>query len=144
MKSVLFSPAINKKDRHANFLIKRFSALSFFTCARVTLNRKSVWHVLINCKCLRSTYFFFIHIYINYANIAWASTNKTKLKKLFGKQKQAVRIILNQDRLTHSRPFFKTLNALNVCQIICCKYICSCTRWNWTHPLESCYSILKQ
>ena len=47
---------------------------------------------LINSKCLRGVYFSFIHSYINYANIAWASTNKTNLKKLFGKQKQAARI----------------------------------------------------
>ena len=36
---------------------------------------------LINSKCLQSIYFFFIHSYINYANIAWPSTNKTKLKQ---------------------------------------------------------------
>ena len=56
---------------------------------------------LINSKCLRSLYFSFIHSYINYANIAWASNNKTNLKKLFGKQKQAARIIFNQGRFTH-------------------------------------------
>ena len=59
---------------------------------------------LINSKCLRSIYFSFTHSYINYANIAQASTNKTKPKKLFGKQKQAVRMIFNQDRFTHARP----------------------------------------
>ena len=72
---------------------------------------------LINSKCLRSIYFSFIHSYINFANIAWASTNKTNLKKLFGKQKQAAPIIFNQDRFTHARPLLKTLNALNVYQI---------------------------
>ena len=72
---------------------------------------------LINSKCLRSIYFSFIHSYINYANIAWASTNKTNLKKLFGKQKQAARIISNQDRFTHARPLLQTLNTLNVYQI---------------------------
>ena len=72
---------------------------------------------LINSKCLRSIYFSFIHSYINYANIAWASANKTKLKKLFGKQKQAASIIFNQDRFTHAHPLLKTLNALNVYQI---------------------------
>ena len=45
---------------------------------------------------------------INYANIAWASTNKTKLKKLFEKQKQAVSIIFNQDRFTYARPLLRT------------------------------------
>ena len=72
-------------------------SLVFLTCARVTLDRN--------------------HSYINYENIAWASTNKTKLKKQFGKQKQAVRIIFNQDRLTHAHPLLKTVNALNVYQI---------------------------
>ena len=72
---------------------------------------------LINSKCLRSIYFSFIHSYINYANIAWASTNKTKLKKLFGKQKQAARIIFIQDRFTHARPLLKTLSALSFYEI---------------------------
>ena len=72
---------------------------------------------LINSKCLRIISFFFIHSYINYANITWASINKTKLKKLFGKQKQVACIIFNQDRFTHARPLPKTLNALNVYQI---------------------------
>ena len=38
-------------------------------------------------------------------------------KKLFGKQKQAVRIIFNQNRFTHARPLLKTLNTLNIHQI---------------------------
>ena len=36
---------------------------------------------LINSKCLQRIYFSFMHSYINYENIARASTNKTKLKK---------------------------------------------------------------
>ena len=71
---------------------------------------------LINSKCFRSIYFSFIHPYIC-ANIPWASTNKTNLKKLFGKQKQATRIIFNQDRFKYARPLLKVLNALNVYQI---------------------------
>ena len=43
--------------------------------------------------------------------------SKAILKKLFGKQKQAARIIYNQDRFTQARPLLKTLNALNVYQI---------------------------
>ena len=50
---------------------------------------------LINSKYFRRIYFSFIHSYIQYANIAWDSTNKTKLKKIFGERKQAARIILN-------------------------------------------------
>ena len=36
-----------KKDQRTNFLIKRFSAPSFFACMQITLNRKSIWHGLI-------------------------------------------------------------------------------------------------
>ena len=72
---------------------------------------------LINSKCLRSIYFPFMHPYINYVNIAWASTDKTKLKKLFGKQKQSARIIFNQNRFAHTRPLIKILNALNFYQM---------------------------
>ena len=120
MKSIFFSPIRNKKNILANFWIKRFSAPRFFTCAWVMLDSRSIWHVLINFKCLQSlfkclqTYFSFIHSYINYKNIPWARTNKTKVRKQFGNQKQAARIIFNQDRLTHARPLLKTLNALNV------------------------------
>ena len=41
---------------------------------------------------------------------------KIKLKNLFGKQKQAVRIIFNEDKFTQTRPLLKTLKALNVYQ----------------------------
>ena len=41
----------------------------------------------LNYKSLRSIYFALVHPYINYANIAWASTNKTYVKRILGKQK---------------------------------------------------------
>ena len=66
---------------------------------------------------LKTIYFSYIHSYLNYANIVWASTRITKLKPLLYKQKQAVRIIFNEGRLNHSKPFFKTLNALNIYKI---------------------------
>ena len=72
---------------------------------------------LLNFRCLKSIYFALIHSYINYANIAWASSCKTGLKKILLKQKHAVRIIFHEDRLTHSRPLLKSLNALNVYQV---------------------------
>ena len=54
---------------------------------------------LLSQKCMINIYFSFIHSsYINYANIAWSSTNRSKLSKLFNKQKHASRIILFQDR----------------------------------------------
>ena len=46
----------------------------------------------LNSKSLRSIYFALIHPYINYANIAWASTSKIYLKRILGKQKRAARM----------------------------------------------------
>ena len=53
---------------------------------------------------------------MNYVNIASASTYATKLKRVYLKQKHAVRIASNKDKLTHSKPLFENLNALNVYQ----------------------------
>ena len=63
---------------------------------------------------LKVIYFSYIHSYLIYANIAWASTPVTKLKRLLYQQKQAIRIMFNEGRLSHSKPLFKILNALNV------------------------------
>ena len=46
---------------------------------------------LLNFKNLLIIYFSFSHIYISYANIAWASTFKTKLQGILKKQKHAAR-----------------------------------------------------
>ena len=72
---------------------------------------------LLNKYCLRNIYFSFIHSYLNYGNISWASTNHTKLAKLFRKQKQASRIIFNKDRTTHARSLMKELKTLNIYQL---------------------------
>ena len=72
---------------------------------------------LLNLSCLKSIYFALIHSYISYPNIAWASSPKTELKKVLLKQKQAVRTVFHEDRLAHSRPLLKNLNALNVYQV---------------------------
>ena len=44
-------------------------------------------------KSLLSLYYSYIHTYINYGNLAWASTNRTNLKKINSQQKHAVRTI---------------------------------------------------
>ena len=72
---------------------------------------------LLNQKCLKSIYFSFIHVYINYANIAWSSTNPSKLTKILNKQKHASRIILSEERNAHARPLMKKLKVLNTFQL---------------------------
>ena len=72
---------------------------------------------LLDFKNLLKIYFSFIHIYISYANIAWASTFKTKLQEILKKQKHAARITFHANRFDHSRPLLKEMKALNVYQI---------------------------
>ena len=62
-------------------------------------------------------YFSFIHNYVNYCNIAWVSTSRTKYDKILKTQKHVVRIIYNKDKFTHSKLFMRDMNALNVSQI---------------------------
>ena len=72
---------------------------------------------LQNESYLISVFFAYINSYLNYANIAWASTYQTKLKAVHLLQKRTVRIIFNKKNMTHSRPLLESLNVLNVYQI---------------------------
>ena len=54
-------------------------------------------------NCLKQIYFSYIRVYLNYANIAWAGTHKTQLKKVQSKQKHALRIIFNQSKTSFIR-----------------------------------------
>ena len=47
----------------------------------------------LNAKAMKSLYSSFIHSYLNHGNVAWCSTSMNKTKKLFSKQKQAIKII---------------------------------------------------
>ena len=58
-----------------------------------------------------------MHSYLNYANIAWGSTQKTKLSTLYPQQKHAIRLLSFKDQFTHSRPLFKEIGALNIYEI---------------------------
>ena len=72
---------------------------------------------LLDDSSLKTICFSYIHSYFNYANIAWGSTYRTKLKTIHYHQKHAARIVFDQDKITHSRPLLRSLNALNVYQI---------------------------
>ena len=71
----------------------------------------------LNLKSLKNLYFSFVHSYLTYCNIAWASTNKTKIKKLMSKQKHACRLIFNENKFAPSHPLFVKLGALDVYKI---------------------------
>ena len=45
-------------------------------------------------------YFSFFHSYLNYGNIAWASTTKSKVRKIASQQRQAVNAIPKNKMIT--------------------------------------------
>ena len=95
-------------SNHINIIEKKIAKnIGLLYKARALLNKES----------LKTIYFSYMHSYLNYANIAWASTYFTKLKTIHYQQKHAARIIFYEDILTHSRPLLRSLNALNVYQI---------------------------
>ena len=72
---------------------------------------------------LKQIYFAYIHACLNYADMPWASTHKSKLKKVQSKQRHALRRILNQSKTSPSKPIFLDLNILNVWQINIFQYV---------------------
>ena len=76
---------------------------------------------VLNMNALKCLYFSFIHSYLNYGNIVWASVTQTKLKKLASKQKQAIRIFENENcNIKESITRMKILNIikLNIYQVL--------------------------
>ena len=80
---VMVDEHLNWKD-HINVIENKLSkTLGLFYKAKQFLNAKA----------MKSLYFSFIHSYLTYGNVAWCSTSMNKTKKLFSKQKQAIKII---------------------------------------------------
>ena len=85
--------------------------------------------VVLSKQCLKQLNFPFIHSYVNYANIAWASTSKSKLERLYCCQKHDARVIYHKDRYTHASRLLNDMKALNVFKlnifnILCFMYKC--------------------
>ena len=92
---------------------------------------------VLSKQCLKQLYFSLIHNYVNYANIAWASTSKSKLERLYRLQKHNARAIYHRDRYTHPSSLLNDIKALNVFQlnifnILCFMYKC---RQNLNSPV---------
>ena len=69
---------------------------------------------------LKTLYFSFVHSYLNYGNIAWGSTTRTKLKKLAAKQRQAIRAIHDAPHANEIMEEMRILNIykLNIYQVL--------------------------
>ena len=67
----------------------------------------------INQHGLKSLYYSFLHSYLNYGNIVCASTNKTRLKIIAAKEREAIRVI--DDNINENiRQKMRKLKILNV------------------------------
>ena len=99
---------------------------------------------LLNQSCLKCIFFAYIYSYLNYANIAWASTYQTKLKAIQLLQKRVVRIIFNENNMTHSRSLLRSLNALNVCQINLFQHLRFMYNFNKNETPIICNSLIKK
>ena len=72
---------------------------------------------ILSKQCLKQLNFSFIHDYVNSANIAWASTSKSKLEHLYHCRKHAARVIYHEDWYTHASPLLNDMKALKVCKL---------------------------
>ena len=69
---------------------------------------------ILNKYLRKQLYFSFINCYLNYTNIAWASTNKSKLQAFHRHQKHAARIINFKGKFTSAKPLLEKINAMAV------------------------------
>ena len=67
--------------------------------------------------CLSTLYYSYIHTYLSYVNLSWASTNRTNLKELLSQQKHAIRIVNNKTRLEHTKELLSSQKILNLCKL---------------------------
>ena len=71
----------------------------------------------VTSESLKLVYFGLIHCFIYYSNITWASTQPTKLKKIFSLQKHACRLIYKKKKYEHAKPLMKDMQMMNIYEI---------------------------
>ena len=69
-------------------------------------------------KSLCTLYYSLVHTHLNYCASIFGCATKTKLKPLFLKQKQAIRVITNSQYRAHTNPLFKELNIMPLNELI--------------------------
>ena len=89
---------------------------------------------VLSKQCLKQRYFSFIHSYVDYTNIAWASTSRSKLERLYRCQKHAARVIYHKDRYTHGSPLLNDMKALNIFKLNISIFFILCINVNKIYP----------
>ena len=59
-------------------------------------------------------YYSYIHTYLNYANLPWATTNRSNLKKLLSQQKHTIRIVNDKTHFENTKELFNSQKILNI------------------------------
>ena len=75
--------------------------------------------LIIPRKQLNQLYFSFFHklCYLNCANLAWSSTQKTKVSATYPQQNHSIRLTRFKDKFTRPRPLLKEIGTLSIHQI---------------------------
>ena len=85
--------------------------------------------IYLNKKILIKLYYSFIHSYLNYANIAWGSTKKSKLQRLYRRQKHAIRLICFASRFSNTKQYFIEMRILNIYELNIYNVLCFVYMW---------------
>ena len=86
--------------------------------------------ILYRTRCIlnkflrKQLYFSFINCYLNYANIAWASTSKSKLQALYRHHKLVAKILNFKGKFTSAKSLLKQINAITVYEMNMFETLC--------------------
>ena len=111
---ILIDENLTWKPQIANTFSKISKSIGILYRSRNTLTK----------PLLKQLYYSFVHSYLNYGNIAWGSTCKTKLVSLYRSQKHAIRVINFKNRFTHTKPLFDEMKILNIYEINVFQVLC--------------------
>ena len=111
---VLIDENLSWKHHIKNVRSKVFKSIGILYRTRDFIDKRNLYKL----------YYAFIHSYLNYGCMAWASTNRTKLKSLFSAQKHALRVINFKDRFSDTHQLFLNIRALSIYKLNIFNILC--------------------
>ena len=101
--------------------------------------------LIIPAKHLNQFHFSFVQNYLNYANLAWGSTQKTVLSTLYRQQKHSIRLLSLKNGLHTPVLFLKKFNStLNIYEVNIFNILClmlKCKNKACPKAFENLYNI---